>query len=284
MELDDLRTQIDKVDNQLHDLLMERAEIVLEIGKYKAKSTQPIFHPARQMKILRRLIARHQGSFPKEVLLRLWTEMMGAFIRMQGDFKVAVYMPERGSGYIEIARDSFGAYTPIVDCGIVGEVIDSVKSNQSSVGIIPVSRNENEASWWLGLLSSRKDTDLRVIARLPVGGAGEGRGEGKEAYALAKMPYEETGKDNSLLALETKGSVSISALKAIFDEADIKVKNIVDKYDMPDESHAFLLEVSGYMGNEDARLEKIRKKKDSKISLLTVIGGYAVPFSAKELK
>ena len=53
---------------------------------------------------------------------------------------------------------------------------------------------------------------------------------------------------------------------------------------MPDESHAFLLEVSGYMGNEDARLEKIRKKKDSKISLLTVIGGYAVPFSAKELK
>ena len=65
MELDDLRTQIDKVDNQLHDLLMERAEIVLEIGKYKAKSTQPIFSPRSANENLAQADCQASGKLSK---------------------------------------------------------------------------------------------------------------------------------------------------------------------------------------------------------------------------
>ncbi len=284
MNLDDLRNEIDKIDEQIHDLIMKRENIVIKVGKYKKDNSLPVFHPARQMKILRKIIARHNGEFSKEVLVRLWLEMMGAFIRLQGNFKVAVYMPKRGAGYIEIARDTFGAYTPIIDCGLIGEVIDNVKNNAASVGIIPVTRIENDTPWWLGLLASRKDNDLHVVAKLPISGVGEGRGEGKEAYAIAKMPYEKTGKDISLLVLETMEPISISYLKSFFEEEKIKVKNIIDKYYIPNSTQAFLLEVSGYIENSDERLDKMRTKNPKKLNLLNVIGGYPIPFSAKELK
>ncbi len=284
MELNDLRNRIDQIDEQLQNLLTEREKMVEEIAVNKTKKAMPIFQPSRQIKILRKLLARHQGRFPKDVLLRLWLEIMGAFIRMQGDFKVAVYMPERGSGYIEIARDTFGAYTPIVDCGLVGEVIENVKLNRADVGIIPVAQKLNDAPWWLGLASSHKDNDLRVVAKLPIAGVGEGRGNGKEAYAIAKSISEETGKDNSLLVLETLDSISISALKSIFEAEGIKVKNIIDKYDLSDEARAFLIEVTGYVDNQDSRLQKIIAQKPKQISILTVIGTYGIPFSAKDLK
>ncbi len=69
-----LRREIDSVDTQLHDLLMQRTELAVKVGEVKAKA-QPIgrtpsegskfVRPAREAKILRRLIGRHRGKLPK---------------------------------------------------------------------------------------------------------------------------------------------------------------------------------------------------------------------------
>jgi chorismate mutase len=56
--VEDLRVQIDTLDNQLHDLLMERAELVLKIGEAKRRNKIQVVQPDREIIMLRRLLAR----------------------------------------------------------------------------------------------------------------------------------------------------------------------------------------------------------------------------------
>lgn len=69
--LQSLRRQIDRIDDQLHDLIMARAALVEQVAAAKPDSGVPL-RPGREAEILRRLIARHAGRFPKGALVRIW--------------------------------------------------------------------------------------------------------------------------------------------------------------------------------------------------------------------
>ena len=80
--LEALRAEIDAIDENLHRQIMHRAEVALRIGALKnSDGGEPdLMRPSREAEVLRRLIARHEGAFPRAVIVRLWREIMGATI------------------------------------------------------------------------------------------------------------------------------------------------------------------------------------------------------------
>ena len=84
-----LREELDSIDNALHDLLMRRAAIAA--GVRASKGNAPVWRPAREAQILRRLMTRHTGPFPRATIIQLWREIVSAMVRLQGEFAVAVY-------------------------------------------------------------------------------------------------------------------------------------------------------------------------------------------------
>src|SRR5437879_4340389 len=74
--LDDLRAEIDAIDDSLHDLLMRRAGLAGDIARLKATApagaSGPLFRPGREAAIVRRILARHKGPFPPAALVRIW--------------------------------------------------------------------------------------------------------------------------------------------------------------------------------------------------------------------
>jgi chorismate mutase-like protein len=51
-DLDDLRRDIDRVDEVIVRLLNERARVVCEIGQLKKETGEPIYQPDREKKVL----------------------------------------------------------------------------------------------------------------------------------------------------------------------------------------------------------------------------------------
>src|ERR1700691_4961185 len=87
--LADLRSQIDRVDGVLHDLLRERAEIIDDVRKLKGK--QHIFiRPGREAQMMRALMARPQGKLPEGLIVRVWRELISGFTLLEGALKIAV--------------------------------------------------------------------------------------------------------------------------------------------------------------------------------------------------
>ena len=74
-DLAELRRRLDEIDDRMHDLLIERAEIVSMVAQSKRDGQLPAFQPGREAEIIRRLVGRHRGDFPVATLVRMWREI-----------------------------------------------------------------------------------------------------------------------------------------------------------------------------------------------------------------
>ena len=60
-----LRSEIDKIDNQLLDLIVKRSFIVDNIGKLKNTNTD-VVDKKREAEVISRLLNLHRGNFSKD--------------------------------------------------------------------------------------------------------------------------------------------------------------------------------------------------------------------------
>ena len=134
-DLAELRRHLDEIDDKLHDLLIERAEIVSVVAASKKEGNLAAFQPGREAQIIRRLVDRHHGEFPIPTLVRMWREMLAATVRLQSPFAVAVYAPIESQGFWDLARDHYGSHTPMSAYRSIGQVIRAVTEGQASVGV-----------------------------------------------------------------------------------------------------------------------------------------------------
>lgn len=281
MTIQELREQIDIVDDQMHDLLMHRVNLVEQIGRLKAEQSDAAvsfpLRPKREIEIMRRLWNRHKGSLDKDVMIRIWREIISACVNLQSQVTIAVFMPERGMGNLEIARDYFGAYTSMISCRSVSLVLKELTQGEANVAILSLN-DDKQTCWWYTVAQEYKRS-VNVFLKLPLTGPGHGRGDGRSAYALSKLPYEETGADKTLLVAETDGTLSLSTLDLLLKAQGVATNAICDTY-MPDMMRkAYLFEVEGFLSDKDERLNALIEKENGKITRLRVIGGYPVELS-----
>jgi chorismate mutase len=279
--LEKLRLEIDKIDETIHSAIIRRAELVEQVGAFKAGKGMPALRPAREAEILRRLISRHQGRFPKTVLLRIWREMIGAMVAIEAPLIVGVYMPERGSGYLDLARDHYGSYTPTTVFRSPGQVVRAVAEGSATVGVVPMPDREDTEPWWISLMGDAADLP-RIIARLPFLGPGPGRGDGIEALAIARLSPDPTGFDRSWLAVETPPDTSRARLRSVLGAAGLEPTLMVATH-RADDAWLHLVEISGHLAPDDRRLGRMLAQRETPVVRAIVLGGYPVPLSPEDL-
>src|ERR1700739_1431661 len=97
-DLAELRRRLDEIDNQMHDLLIKRGEVVSVVAASKREDNLAAFQPGREAQIIRRLVDRHYGDFPVTTLVRMWREMLAATVRLQSPFEVAGFDATESQG------------------------------------------------------------------------------------------------------------------------------------------------------------------------------------------
>ncbi|HZS82827.1 MAG TPA: chorismate mutase [Stellaceae bacterium] len=275
--LDDLRRRIDEIDDQLHDLLMARTEVVEAIAAQKRRGRLPPLRPGREAAILRRLVGRHSGKFPAAALVRMWREMLTAMVSMQTDFAVAVFVAGPGSGYWDLARDHFGSHSVMTPYRSVGQVIRAVTDGQATVGVLPLPEEDDRDPWWR-LIVSEDEATPRVLARLPFGGRGNARGDGADALVIGSGALEATGDDRSLVVVETRGDISRARLFAELGSASLPCSFFASVEAGPG-SRLNLLDIAGFVAGKDARLRRFADRLDATVERIVVLGSYAAPLA-----
>ena len=107
-KLDQLRRKIDKIDKTIIELLDQRADLALEIGEYKRKRGLAYYDPARQKMILRRIMERGTGKFPRTGLKAVFTEVMSHCLALEKPVRVAYFGQPATFTHIA-ARTEFGS-------------------------------------------------------------------------------------------------------------------------------------------------------------------------------
>jgi chorismate mutase len=283
--LDQLRREIDRIDDGLHDLLMQRASLVAHIAEGKPTGRITL-RPGREAQVLRRLIARHSGDFPKAAVVRIWREIMGGLVALQGPFSVAVFVGERNASGIELARNHFGATVPLVVCRSIGQMVKTVANGQAAVGVTPLApangAGDEAEPWWTSLAAGSDETP-RVVARLPFAATEPVKGapEPAEGLVIACRDHDESGDDRTLAVLETLPDVSRDRLRAVLTAGKLEPTGLLATH-RRGEARLHLVELVGHVTAGDPRLAAVLAPKDP-ISHASVIGGYAAPFTLDAL-
>ncbi len=280
--LEDLRRQIDDIDDAMHDLLMRRTEVVQRIAALKEADGGSRFRPGREASVLRRLVRRHRGPFPRPVLVNIWRQLMSALVGLQGPFSVAVYEADAAEGYRDLARDHFGGRTPIVQYRSVRQVVRSVMEGAAAVGVLPEPEDGEADPWWRTLLAEEKKAP-RIVARLPFAGSGNGR-EDKSALVIAGHWPEPTGHDHAFLVIETEGEISRARLRTALTEAGLAPR-VFAALRVSEDPLLWQnwVEVTDYVAPSDSRLAALVKQPGTAVKRIIPLGACATPLTAAEL-
>jgi chorismate mutase/prephenate dehydratase len=279
--LDELRARIDVIDDQLHDLLMQRTAIVEAVAQAKQGPTGiAALRPGREATILRRLVARHRGKLPAGSILRIWRELIAGQLMIQTPFAVAVYMPNDAAGYWDLARDHFGSNTPMTAYRSTGQIAQAVTEIPGTVGVLPMPQEGDRDPWWRGL-AARNGSMPRVFARLPFGARGNARTDGGDALAIGRVEPEPTGADRSLLVLEAEAGISRARLFSTLNACGLPCTFFAGFESRPDAS-LDLVEVEGFVEHDDRRLKNFLDQVTDTVGRALPIGAYAVPIAPTE--
>jgi chorismate mutase/prephenate dehydratase len=280
--LDELRRRVDEIDDRLHDLIMQRAEVIEEIAGTKKRDGIATMRPGREAMILRRLVARHRGRFPRAVLVRLWRELLSGTIAMQGNLAVAVYMPRSTPDYWDLARDHYGGHTPMMAFHSASEVLRALGEGRVAVGVLPMPAEGESAPWW-PLLTASGAAVPQVIARLPFAGSGNARSDGGEAVVIGHGELDPTGADRSFIALEISGELSRARLIAALNDAGLVV-TLFAAHEPHGAGALHLVEVDDLVLPGDPRLAKALQPLGERVARVAHLGAYARPFTAAALE
>lgn len=275
-----LRREIDRIDDSIHDLIIERTKVVEKVRNAKRREKIKI-RPAREAEILYRLMNRHRGHFPKRELARIWRELIVATLRFEGPFSVAVYVGENGAGYTDMARDQYGSFTPISRHVSTRAVVEAVRNAHATVGILPLPRRDDEEHWWTLLVSETPDTP-RVIARLPfISGAA---GADLEALVICAIDQEQTGRDRSYLAVEADADIGFKAVEQALSQAGVSaVSHQVWHGTERPAIWTYLVEVFGFVDTKGRQLKRLKDGLGWPAKRLVHLGGYATPLGDADL-
>jgi len=278
--LDELRREIDTIDDALHDLIMRRAEVVRRIGQAKGGAGGSTYRPAREAQLLRRLVGRHHGPLPPSTVVRFWRELMAAALRQQGDFTVAVWRDREDGVDAEMVRQHFGAVTPVTPHSSPAQVITAVAQASATVGVLPLPQDDDHDPWWPSLLVGARrgapgGESPRIVARLPFLGSTGARAEG--AFVVARGDVDASGDDHSLIVLVCAEDASRARMQGALRDAGFVIAGHI-ALDRPGaQERLHMLDLAGFVLATDPRFAVVGERVGA--TAIHRLGGYPTPMA-----
>jgi len=163
VDISDIRNRIDTIDKQLVEMLNERAECAIEIGKMKNKGQKSIFAPEREVQVLSGVLRNNKGPLSDKTMSAIFREVISACRALEKPISVAYFGPAGSNTHIASIL-KFGDSTDFVACNTIPDVFNAVERKEANYGVVPV---ENSTE---GVVNHTLDmfllSDLRICAEI----------------------------------------------------------------------------------------------------------------------
>ena len=163
MSLEKLRNRINELDHKLVQLLNERAQVVVEIGKLKSKTGKPIYAPDREKEVFARISETNEGPLPDRCLLAIWRELMSGSFALERPLRIG-YLGPGGSFSHTASMLKFGQsveYEPLAD---IRSIFDEVSKGHCDLGLVPIENTTGGGV--IETLDALIDSDVKICSEV----------------------------------------------------------------------------------------------------------------------
>ena len=138
--LDELREKIDSVDRKLVNLINERAQHVIEVGKIKRGTGIPIYAPHREVAVLKKIQELSTGPIPARTLEAIYREMMSGSFALEQPLRIG-YLGPVGTFSHLAATKHFGSSVAFEDLRAIEGVFEEVARGHVDYGLVPIENS-----------------------------------------------------------------------------------------------------------------------------------------------
>jgi chorismate mutase/prephenate dehydratase len=164
--MEKIRQKIDEIDENINELLDERAQLVREIGVIKKKNNSPVYSPGREKKIIDNIISHSKkvkDGFPLEAKINVFREIFSVSRAMQKRLKISFLGPETTFTH-QAAVEQFSSLCDYVSAASIPEVFREVERGRADYGVVPI---ENSTEGIVShTLDKFLDSDCKICAEL----------------------------------------------------------------------------------------------------------------------
>ena len=136
-----LRDQIDALDEQVLELINQRARLAQEVGHLK---NGIIYKPEREAQVVARLQAANPGPLPADSIAVVFKEIMSACRALEQQLTIA-YLGPQGTFSEAAAIKHFGHAVRGMPCASIDEVFRCVERGEAHYGVAPVENSTEGA-------------------------------------------------------------------------------------------------------------------------------------------
>jgi len=140
MNLEELRQRIDRLDEQMVELLRQRAHLAAQIGKYKQGNGAEVYNAAREAQIQRRVAELDAAPLRADAIGRIYREILSACRNVQQPLRVAYLGPQYTFTHMA-SLQQFGSTSELISAGSITEVFGAVQREQADYGVIPIENS-----------------------------------------------------------------------------------------------------------------------------------------------
>ena len=141
-DLQEHRSAIDRIDEEMLRLLNERARHAQAIGALKGGGV--IYRPEREAQVLRGVKEKNPGPLAGETVARLFREIMSACLALEKPLDIA-YLGPPGTFTQAAAIKHFGHAAETHPCPSIDEVFRVVEAHTVDYGVVPVENSTGGA-------------------------------------------------------------------------------------------------------------------------------------------
>ena len=206
LDMNHLRTEIDRVDNSLLGLIAERLDLSRAVRR--AKSGARVWRPSREASLVRDLAENSEDTSP-HLVSRIWAELLSASLALQGPMRLHIALEGDALEVWTLVRDRFGAAIPALSYPTASSALAAAYAEDEGVAVLPAPGGMN--SWWSALCSGGATPEMSILSGLPV----VGNDSWPRAVAVATADRAPSGDDMTLIGLKNVKAVSGSGLSGI---------------------------------------------------------------------
>jgi chorismate mutase / prephenate dehydratase len=140
--LSELRDKIDVIDEQILQLINQRALCAVEVAKTKiAQGEQGTFYrPDRESLVLRRIMDLNKGPLSEHTAVRFFRELMSACLALEKPMDIAFLGPE-GTFTQQATYKHFGHAVKTIPVATINEIFSAVELHHCQFGVVPVENS-----------------------------------------------------------------------------------------------------------------------------------------------
>ncbi|MGA1206083.1 MAG: prephenate dehydratase [Opitutales bacterium] len=163
MDLDAIRKEIDKIDQELLERLNKRVQLAQQVGHYKLERGMEVYVPSREEEVFGKLTASNKGPLPDKAVRHIYREIISAAIALEKPLKVAYLGPEATYTH-QAALKNFGSSINYLPMNSVPDVFTVVRRGDADYGVVPVENSTQGTV--ISTLDMLVESELTIVAQI----------------------------------------------------------------------------------------------------------------------